>query len=137
MKQYEGMFVVHNKEGRKELDYLQELVSGLITKCGGQIASIEKWDERKLAYDIDGHSQGIYYLAYFTGDSETVQKLRHECRLSDTVLRALFLAIDKIATPEDVRKQSGRVPRVEPEAVEVGAPGAPDEPDVEGDETVS
>jgi small subunit ribosomal protein S6 len=122
VKQYEGMFVVHNREGHKELDFLVELISGLITKCGGEVVSIEKWDDRKMAYDIDGHSQGIYYLTFFTGDGDTVQKLRRECRLSDTVLRALFIAIDKLPTPEDVRRQSGRVPRPpDADTVEVGA----------------
>jgi small subunit ribosomal protein S6 len=113
------MFVVHNREGRSELDFLVEMITGLITKCGGELVSIEKWDDRKLAYDIDGHSQGIYYLTFFKGDGDTVQKLRREVRLSDTVLRALFIALDKFPSEEDVRRQSGRVPRPETEAVEV------------------
>src|SRR5262245_66260084 len=102
------MFVVHNREGHKELDFLVELITGLITKCGGELVSIEKWDDRKLAYDIDGHSQGIYFLTFFKGDIDTVQKLRRECRLSDTVLRALFLAIEQFPTPED-RSEERRV----------------------------
>lgn len=132
MKHYEGMFVVQNREGQKEPDPMVELITGLITKSGGELVSIEKWDDRKLAYDIDGHSQGIFYLTYFTGDENTVQKLRRECRLSDTILRALFLAIDKIPTPEDVHRQSGRVPRAaEPEAVEASVVDLVDEAEVE------
>jgi ribosomal protein S6 len=131
------MFVVHNREGQKEPD-LVEMITGLITKSGGELVSIEKWDDRKLAYDIDGHSQGIYYLTFFTGDIDTVQKLRRECRLSDTVLRALFLAIEKFPTPEDVRRQSGRVPRPEAdiEPIEVGAVDVERNGDVEGERSI-
>ena len=93
VKYYEGMFLTHNKEARKETDYLGEHVKELIEKVGGEIAQMTRWDERRLAYPIKGVTHGIYYLTYFTGDSATDSKLRAEVRLSNLILRHLTLKL--------------------------------------------
>ncbi len=94
MKHYEGMFLTHNQEARKDTDYLAEHVKGLIEKSGGTVHQLKKWDERKLAYSIKRVTHGVYFLTYFTGDQETVAKLRGEVRLSSLVLRHLVLKLD-------------------------------------------
>lgn len=95
MKHYEGMFLCHNKEARKETDYLADHVKGLIEKCGGKIHQMTKWDERELEYQIKGVQRGVYFLVWYTGESETDGKMRHEVRLSGLVLRHLTLALDR------------------------------------------
>jgi small subunit ribosomal protein S6 len=88
---YEGMFLAHNKEARKDVEYLEEHVRQLLEKSGGTVAHLKKWDERKLAYPIKGVTHGIYLLAFFTGEKDVVSKLRAEVRLSSLVLRQLVL----------------------------------------------
>jgi ribosomal protein S6 len=88
---YEGMFLAHNKEARKDVEYLEEHVRQLIEKSGGAVTHLKKWDERKLAYPVKGVTHGIYILSYFTGDKEVVAKLRGEVRLSSLILRHLVL----------------------------------------------
>ncbi|MEW6746498.1 MAG: 30S ribosomal protein S6 [Planctomycetota bacterium] len=110
MRPYEGMFVVHNKEARKELDYLQEHIQGLVAKSGGRMVSCQKWDDRKLAYEIDRQSHGIYYLTYFEGEQDTVRNLRREVRLSELVLRALFLAIERIPDLRELEAEAQKRP---------------------------
>lgn len=95
MKHYEGMFLCHNKEARKETDYLADHVKGLIEKCGGKIHQMTKWDERELEYPIKGVQRGVYYLVWYTGESDTDSKLRHEVRLSGLMLRHLTLALER------------------------------------------
>ncbi len=94
MKHYEGMFLTHNQEARKDTDYLAEHVRGLIEKSGGAVQQLKKWDERKLAYPIKRVTHGVYFITYFTGDQATVAKLRAEVRLSSLVLRHLVLKLD-------------------------------------------
>lgn len=95
MKYYEGMFVLQNKEARKDTDYLADHVKGIIEKTGGKIHQMTKWDERRLAYPIKGVTHGVYYLLWFTGESDTDAKMRHEVRLSNLVLRHLTLSLEK------------------------------------------
>lgn len=95
MKHYEGMFLCHNKEAKKETDYLADHVKSLIEKCGGSVSQSTKWDERELAYPVKGVQRGVYYLMWYTGDSQTDAKLRHEVRLSGLVLRHLTIGLEK------------------------------------------
>ena len=37
----------------------------LITQHGGTVLAARLWDERKLAYPINGHKKGVYWLTYF------------------------------------------------------------------------
>lgn len=107
MKHYEGMFLCHNKEARKETDYLADHVKGLLEKCGGKIHQMTKWDERELEYPIKGVERGVYYLVWYTGESETDSKLRHEIRLSGLVLRHLTLALERF--PDRQIENSGEM----------------------------
>lgn len=94
VKKYEGMFLTHNKEARKDTDYLADHVKELIEKVGGEVVQMTKWDERKLAYPVKGVSHGVYFLVWFTGDSQTDSALRAEIRLSNLILRHLTLALE-------------------------------------------
>ncbi|MFG0316781.1 MAG: 30S ribosomal protein S6 [Planctomycetota bacterium JB042] len=97
---YEGMFLTHNKEARKDTDYLAEHITSLVEKAGGKVEKMCKWDERKLAYPIKGVTHGVYFLSYLTADSTFDAKLRAEVRLSGLVLRNLLVRKDAI--PEEI-----------------------------------
>jgi small subunit ribosomal protein S6 len=87
------MFLMHNKEARKDAAYLEEHVKSLIEKSGGTVLQLRKWDERKLAYPIKGVTHGVYVLTVFSGTTDTVAQLRGEVRLSSLVLRHLTLKL--------------------------------------------
>lgn len=97
---YEGMFLTHNKEARKDTDYLAEHVTALVEKAGGKVEKLCKWDERKLAYPIKGVTHGVYFLTHLSADSLFDAKLRGEVRLSGIVLRNLL--IRKESLPENI-----------------------------------
>lgn len=105
MKNYEGMFLVDTKESKKGDDSIEEDIKALISKCGGETAWLMKWDDRKLAYEIKGASHGLYFLTYFSGESDTIQKLNREIELSPLLLRALFLRIKDIPDMESQMKR--------------------------------
>lgn len=97
MKHYEGMFILHNRElPEGEVADPQEVVRGLVAKCGGEVAHSLLWANRKLAYAIEGNQTGTYVLAYFSGEADTCSKLNREVAISDRCLRHLALAIDAL-----------------------------------------
>jgi small subunit ribosomal protein S6 len=97
------MFLVDSKESKKSSGSPEEGINALIEKCKGSVIRSELWDERKIAYEINGTTNGTYYLYYFSGDPETISQLNRECKLSPLVLRALFLSIKKIPDPETTK----------------------------------
>ncbi len=106
VRPYEGMFVVFNKEARKTHDYLEEHVKALLEKVGAKVARFTKWDQRQLAFEMNGQREGIYYLCYFEAPTDVIANLKREAELSELVLRALILALDRIPTEEELRKRS-------------------------------
>ena len=102
MNAYEGMFVIDTRSARKETEEPEELIRSLLEKVGGEIALMKRWDDRKLAYEINGRNTGLYLLTYFRGGPDTVMKLNRECRLAQAVLRALFLRVKEIPEADSV-----------------------------------
>ena len=91
MKKYEGMFVVDTREVKKDPGVVEDQINALITKCNGEVVRVEEWDERKLAYEISGTTNGSYYLYYFTGEPDYFARdlARYHAVTADDVRRTV------------------------------------------------
>lgn len=89
MKLYEGMFLVDHNKARQDFAKVQEEITGIIVKAGGEIVNLESWAERKLCYEIKRHRRGAFVLSHFRVPPEGVAKIERSCRLSEIVLRVL------------------------------------------------
>jgi small subunit ribosomal protein S6 len=69
-------------------------IAELVTKHGGEMLASRLWEERRLAYPINGQRKGTYWLTYFKLDSRKLIEVKNECRLSESILRTLFLKVD-------------------------------------------
>ena len=63
------------------------LTDPAVQKIAGQVASAAKWDKRKLAYPIAGHTEGNYVLMDFECGSQVPKELSRLMRISDDVIR--------------------------------------------------
>ena len=52
------------------------------------------WEERKLAYQIDGHRRGAYWLAFFRLTTDKHAELDLQFRLNNNIVRYLILRHD-------------------------------------------
>lgn len=91
MKKYEGMFLVDSDSASKELDKITTHIRDIFQKHQAEVIDIEKWDDRKLAYDIDKHRKGTYILGHFSIPPEQVNVIRDDFMLSETVIRHILL----------------------------------------------
>ena len=77
---------------------------GVIRNDGGTVDNIDIWGRRRLAYEIDKHSEGIYAVVNLTATSAATQELDRQLGLSEAVLRTKVLRADEavaIARPND------------------------------------
>ncbi len=108
-----------------------------ITDLGGEILVSRLWAEQRLAYPINGHNKGTYWLTYFRLDTLKLKELNRACQLNESLLRFMFTKIDprlidalvahaqeKVVVPIDAADR---------QPVGVGA-GAEDEDDLESDD---
>ncbi|RKY10736.1 MAG: 30S ribosomal protein S6 [Planctomycetota bacterium] len=100
---YEGLFLVDSGEAAADWDGINDIIKKTLARGDGQIVSMKKWDERRLAYDIGGKSRGTYILTYFQGDPSKVAAIERTVQLSERIMRALIIRTDKMST-EDMEK---------------------------------
>lgn len=92
---YEGMFILESGKYGSNPDAAASTVSGIIEKAGGSVVAHRPWQDSKLAYSINGHRKGLYYLAFFTAPSSAIDELTGIVKLKDDVIRHLVLTHDK------------------------------------------
>jgi small subunit ribosomal protein S6 len=78
---------------------------GVIRNDGGTVDNVDIWGRRRLAYEIDKHSEGIYAVVNLTATSAATQELNRQLGLSEAVLRTKVLradeAVARIGKPND------------------------------------
>jgi small subunit ribosomal protein S6 len=104
-KLYEGMFLVDSAEAAADWDAIVTRIKSILEKTGAEIVSLRKWDERKLAYEINGKARGTYILCYFSSDGERIQEIEREAQLSEQIIRVLILCADHMSQ-EDIAKDT-------------------------------
>ncbi len=68
-------------------------VHDILAKHSSEIVASRQWDERRLAYPVEGHKKGTYLLTYFKTEGGNIRDIVADCRLSDLVLRELILKV--------------------------------------------
>jgi small subunit ribosomal protein S6 len=61
----------------------------LVEKGGGTWVGHDPWGRRKLAYEIDKKTDGVYHLLQFDADPATLDELTRILKISDGVMRHL------------------------------------------------
>lgn len=93
-KLYEAMFLVDSAEATTDWDGVTATIKNILEKAGAEIVSIRKWDDRKLAYEINGKSKGTYILCYFRAAGSKLRDIERDIQLSDRIMRALILCAE-------------------------------------------
>lgn len=107
-------------------------VGGIIEKVGGTLVAHRPWQDSKLAYPINGHRKGLYYLTFFTAESRAVNEINGIVKLNDNVLRHLVLSHDKSLFDQMVEMVGGEAFRTtDPDAEKAEAKPSDSDGDAE------
>ena len=99
-KLYEAMFLVDSAQAAADWDEVCATIKNILKRSEAEIVSLNKWDERKLAYEIKGVIRGTYILCYFKADGSRIQDIERDVRLSERIMRALILTAEHITEQE-------------------------------------
>ena len=94
---YEGMFLFP-QSATANLQGAVDHIKGILDKAGATIKTFQKWDDRRLAYEIDGNKRGVYFLTYFNAPASSLSDLERMCNQSEEVLRMMVTKADYIPT---------------------------------------
>ena len=98
MNQYEAMFLFDPTFGAT-LENCETAIRRLVERAEAELLFCRKWDERRLAYRIQGRKRGVYVLTYFKARPQAIAGLERDAQLAEDILRVLVLRADGI-TPE-------------------------------------
>ncbi|QUY63141.1 30S ribosomal protein S6 [Gulosibacter molinativorax] len=126
MHQYELMVIIDPEIDERTVAPSLDKFLAVITKDGGTIENTDIWGRRKLAYEINKKSEGIYAVVNFTAEPATAAELDRQLRLSEAIMRTKVLraeeAIARVAKVEAAKaKKAETVKSSAAEAAKVAA----------------
>lgn len=94
------MFLLDNQAVRADYKTAKAAVTDTLKKHGAEIVSARRWDERRLAYTIQGRQRATYLLTYFKAGPNAVVGIRRDAELDERILRHLVLSVEEIPAAE-------------------------------------
>ena len=94
LRRYELMVILDpDLEERTVAPNLDQYLN-VVRQDGGEVESVDVWGRRRLAYEIDKKSEGIYAVVEFSAKPETVKELGRQLSLSESVIRTKVVRPD-------------------------------------------
>ncbi len=119
---YESLFILDSNRYARDPGGLSSSVNELVEKLGGTVLASRLWLEQRLAYPIEGHQKGTYWLLYFRAESSVLADFNRACRLHDGIVRQMTLKIDPRLVEPMVAHARGEAVAGEDEAEGEGEP---------------
>ena len=95
MRVYEVIFIIRPDVPEAEVDSLVEQMQQGVTGAGGEVAKLEKWGKRPLAYHVAGQREGIYVFFEVNGTGDTLRELERRLKVTESVIKMLSVRVDE------------------------------------------
>ena len=94
MRHYEVMVILDPDLEEKTVAPSLDTYLNVIKKDGGSVDKVDIWGRRRLAYDINKKSDGIYAVIDMTCSPAAVAELDRQLNLNEAVLRTKVMRPD-------------------------------------------
>ena len=94
MRRYELMIILDPNVEERTVGPSIDQFLGVVKTDGGSVEKVDVWGRRRLSYDIDKKTEGVYAVIDLTATPATVKELDRQLNLQDTILRT------KVIRPE-------------------------------------
>ena len=92
IRTYEATILVRASAARADYDGTLATVRQTFEQEGAAFSELEKWEERTLAYPIQGETSALYLTAYFTATPAAIERIERRAKLGGTIIRQLIVA---------------------------------------------
>jgi small subunit ribosomal protein S6 len=96
---YEAMFVM-DVQAVPDMAAMEAEINRILGRAEAEIVVCRRWEDRRLAYEIDGRKRGSYWLTYFNAPTDKVVGIERDVQLSEKVLRVLVLRVEEVPKSE-------------------------------------
>ncbi len=91
MRHYEMMVILDPQLDERTVAPSLEQFLGVVRTQGGSVDKVEIWGKRRLSFEIDKRTEGIYAVVNISCTPDTVAELDRQLSLSETILRTKVL----------------------------------------------
>lgn len=107
---YELMVLIPGQYTEEDASKIFEEVKELIGSFDGELTDSYNYGRRKLAYTIDGESNGNYFVAEYNLDRSQAAALSEKLRIRKDIAR--YLVLKKRVLTEEEEKENERIANI-------------------------
>ncbi|WP_208006703.1 30S ribosomal protein S6 [Aeromicrobium phragmitis] len=87
MRKYEVMVILDAELDERTVAPSLDTYLNVVRQDGGSVDNVDIWGRRRLAYEINKKSEGIYAVVDLTAEPATVKELDRQLSLNESVVR--------------------------------------------------
>jgi small subunit ribosomal protein S6 len=91
MRLYELAYIIRPTENDEGVTGVVEKVKGFIQTNNGEVASVDVWGRRVLAYPIEKFREGTYVLVQAKMPPAALGEIERSLKLSEEIIRYLLI----------------------------------------------
>jgi len=95
LRKYECTYILDPGLTDEQQEPLMERFKTLVAENGGTVEGVDKWERRRLAYEVKGKREGVYVVMNFSGEPSTEAELGRVLGISEGILRHLIIRTDQ------------------------------------------
>jgi small subunit ribosomal protein S6 len=95
MRAYEVMVILDPDLEERTVAPSLDTYLNVVRKDGGNVEKVDVWGRRRLAYEIDKNTEGIYAVVELQAEPATVKELDRQLSLNESVLRTKVIRPDQ------------------------------------------
>jgi small subunit ribosomal protein S6 len=94
MRRYEMMIILDPALEERTVQPSLDQFLRVVTTSGGSVDKVDVWGRRRLSYEIDKKTEGIYTVVDLNAEPDAVKELDRQLNLNEAVLRTKILRPD-------------------------------------------
>ena len=91
MRKYELMVIFDPTVDERTVGPSMEKLLTKVTEAGGSVENVDIWGKRRLAYEINKQSEGIYVVVAMTHTPEVSKEINRLLSLNESVMRTKLM----------------------------------------------
>jgi small subunit ribosomal protein S6 len=104
-REYETIYVLRPDAGRDSSQRVSDRVRDVFARQAGTLTRVENWGYRKLAYNVQKHTRGVYVYLKYEGDGRVVSELERSLRLQESVIKLQTVATGRALAAAEVKEE--------------------------------
>jgi small subunit ribosomal protein S6 len=98
MRNYEAMVIVDARLEEGDVQKAVDKFVAAVGDVGGEVSNLDRWGNRRFAFEIAHQHEGYYFVATFTAPETSIDTVKRMLQISDEFVRGKIVQLGPSAT---------------------------------------